>query len=85
MKTILSYFTLFCSLFGFSQEITGDWNGSLNVMGNELMLTFTLTENEKVYAGTMSVPQQNAYGIPLSKVTFENETLTVELQAAGLS
>ena len=85
MKTILSYFTLFCSLFGFSQEITGDWNGSLKVMGQELFLTFNLTENEKVYAGTMSVPQQNAYGIPLSKVSFENETLTVELKAAGLS
>lgn len=85
MKTILSYFTLFCSLFGFSQQITGDWNGSLNVMGTELMVTFNITENEKVYAGTMSVPQQNAYGIPLSKVTYESETLTVELQAAGLS
>lgn len=85
MKTILSLFTLFCSVFGFSQEITGDWNGSLNVMGSELMITFNLSESEKVYAGTMSVPQQNAYGIPLSKVTFENETLTIELEAAGLT
>lgn len=33
----------------------------------------------------MSVPKQNAFGIPLSKVTFENETVTIELDAAKLS
>lgn len=85
MKNLFIYLLFVCCPTGFSQEITGDWNGSLSVMGSELMLTFNLTENEKVYSGTMSVPQQNAFGIPLSKVTFENGTLSIELEAAGLS
>lgn len=85
MKTTLNIFFLICSFFCFSQEITGDWHGSINTMGSELMLTFNITKSENSYSGTMSVPQQKAFGIPLSKVTFENETVTIELDAAKLS
>ena len=85
MKTFLRLIAVFCSICGFSQEITGNWNGSLTIMGSELIISFNLTESDNSFAGTMSVPQQNAIGIPLSKVTFENETLTILLDAAGLS
>lgn len=85
MKKILSIIAVLFTICGFSQEVIGNWSGSLKVMGSELIISFNLTESDNSFAGTMSVPQQNAFGLPLSKVTFENKTLTILLEAAGLS
>ena len=70
MKKISLLVVLFYSIASFSQDITGEWYGKISVTGSELRLSFTISKNENNYSGTMSVPQQNANGIPLSSVTF---------------
>lgn len=85
MKKISLLVVLFYSIASFSQDITGEWYGKISVMGSELRLSFTISKNENVYSGTMSVPQQNANGIPLSSVTFQDNLLKITFDAAGFS
>lgn len=73
------------SAFGFSQEITGDWNGALKVGGMQLRLVFHITKTDAGYSATMDSPDQGAKGIPMSKVTYENQILSVEMAAANIN
>ncbi|MDD4993277.1 MAG: alpha/beta fold hydrolase [Paludibacter sp.] len=73
------------SAFGFSQDITGDWNGALKVGGMQLRLVFHITKTDAVYSATMDSPDQGAKGIPMSKVTYGNQILTVEMAAANIN
>lgn len=75
---------LLSSTLVFSQEITGDWNGALNVQGMQLHLVFHITKTGTGFSATMDSPDQGAKGIPMSKVTFENRVLTVEMAAANI-
>jgi len=76
---------LIISAFGFSQDITGDWNGALKVGGMQLRLVFHITKTDAGYLATMDSPDQGAKGIPMSKVTYENQILTVEMAAANIN
>lgn len=75
---------LMSSTLVFSQEITGDWNGALNVQGMQLHLVFHITKTGTGFSATMDSPDQGASGIPMSKVTFENRVLTIEMEAAKI-
>ncbi len=85
MKKMLAFGLCLFSAFSFSQDITGDWFGNLNVMGTQLGITFTINQNESRYYGSMSVPQQQAYNIPLTKVNFQNNQLNLGFEPAGIS
>ena len=85
MKKISLLVVLFYSIASFSQDITGEWYGKISVMGSELRISFSISKNENNYSGTMSVPQQNANGIPLSSVTFQDNLLKITFDAAGFS
>jgi uncharacterized protein len=76
---------LIISAFAFSQDITGDWNGALKVGGMQLRLVFHITKTDAVYSATMDSPDQGAKGIPMSKTTYENQVLTVEMAAAKIN
>lgn len=75
---------LISSTLVFSQEITGDWNGALNVQGMQLHLVFHIIKIDTGFSATMDSPDQGAKGIPMSNVTFENRLLTVEMVAAKI-
>ena len=55
----------------------GDWKGKLSVAGQELeiVLHFTLDAN-KVLAGTIDIPAQNATGLPLGNLKAEGQAIT---------
>ena len=65
----------------YGQDITGDWNGAFNMQGTQLRLVLHITKSLDGYSATMDSPDQGAMGIPMSKTTFENSMLTVELNA----
>jgi len=71
-------------LLVFGQDITGEWYGALKVQGMQLRLVFHIAKNGTVYSATMDSPDQGAKDIPMSKVTFENPVLTVEMAAAKI-
>lgn len=85
MKKIYSFILFFATILSYSQDITGDWYGNLSAMGSEIGFVFQITKNGDTFSGTMSVPQQNANGIPLSSVTFNDNTVTIKFDPAGLN
>lgn len=83
-KNLLISFFLISNLLVFGQDITGEWNGALKVQGMQLRLVFHITKTDSVYSATMDSPDQGAKDIPMSKVTFDNFVLNVEMLAANI-
>lgn len=85
MKKMVVLSFLIVSLNLFSQDISGKWYGKISVMGTELHFGFDFALANSAYSGTMDIPQQNAKGIPLSSVTFEDKTLVFKFDQANFS
>ncbi|MDP2161132.1 MAG: alpha/beta fold hydrolase [Flavobacterium sp.] len=85
MKKLLVLIIVFTTVFIHAQDITGDWKGSLKVMGTDLGLHFNFYKTDEGYSGTMNVPQQKATGIHLTSVRYENETLSVFIEDATIT
>lgn len=68
----------------YSQDITGEWDGALNIQGNSLRMVFHISKTEAGFSATMDSPDQGAKGIQMSHATFENGVLTVELRIAQM-
>jgi len=83
-KNLLISLLLTITTLIFGQDITGDWNGALKVGGMQLRLVFHITKTDAGLTATMDSPDQGAKGIQMSKATFENQVLTVELDAAKI-
>ena len=67
----------------FAQNISGDWYGSLKVMGTHLPLVFHITETDTSYTTTMDSPSQKGFGIPVTATRFEKDTLKLDLKNIG--
>lgn len=79
VKLILQLAVFLATFFATAQDITGSWNGTLKVQGQELPLTFNISEKDGAYTSTMDSPAQGAMGIPTDKTSFENNVLIIEL------
>jgi dienelactone hydrolase len=85
MKRIILILTvLLIALFSSAQEITGTWNGVLNVSGMKIRLVFHITKTDAGYTATMDSPDQGANGIPMTKATFENPELNMTMTAGAI-
>jgi dienelactone hydrolase len=85
MKTIL--FLVFAFLTSCSmnaQDITGQWNGILNVKGKQLRVVFHINKTDTGYTSTMDSPDQGAKGIPTTSTYFDNSTLKIAAPNLGL-
>lgn len=82
-KSFILAFLLYNSFF-FAQDITGGWTGTLKIQGTELPLVFNFTKIPTGYSATMDSPKQGAKDIPVSEMTFINNTLTVAVKVAGV-
>ncbi len=68
----------------FGQDITGQWNGMLEVRGMKLRIVFNISKSDEGYTSTMDSPDQGAKGIPVTTTTFENPVLKLEITNAGI-
>ncbi|MEO1031606.1 MAG: S9 family peptidase [Bacteroidota bacterium] len=68
----------------YAQELTGAWEGKLSVQGAEIPLMFNITMEDGTYASTMDSPSQGAMDIPMDVTTFEDNTLTIKFNQAGI-
>ena len=75
----------FLTQISFSQDITGPWNGLLDVMGTELTIVFNISESDDGLTATLDSPDQGAFGIPVSSVSFEDNKLTMEISGIAAS
>jgi pimeloyl-ACP methyl ester carboxylesterase len=94
MKYLLFPFLVFLFAMHFStqllgqekpdpMDITGPWNGSLQVGGTELPLVFHFEKNDDGYTGTMDSPAQGAEGIPMSELTVAGKKISLRIQSIG--
>ena len=66
-----------------ASEIVGDWSGTVNFSGVELRIVFHITAGEDgSLSATMDSPDQGAAGIPVSSVTFDGDSLVIEIAVA---
>ena len=66
-----------------ASEIVGDWSGTVNFSGVELRIVFHRTAGEdESLSATMDSPDQGAAGIPVSNVTFDGDSLVIEIAVA---
>lgn len=84
-KILLTLGLIAFSLVSKAQDITGRWYGLLDVMGMQMPLEFNITEENAELKATMDSPEQKAFNIPVSHISFENNTLKLEVEAAKLS
>ena len=67
-----------------AQEIQGSWKGTILVQGTEIPLVFNVSSENGTYSATMDSPSQGATDIPMDKVVFENNQLTITFKKAGI-
>ncbi|MFT3751336.1 MAG: CocE/NonD family hydrolase [Paludibacter sp.] len=84
-KIVITLSIVFYALTAAAQDIAGDWNGSLKIQGMQLRIVFHVTKTDAGYTATMDSPDQGAKGIPLSKATYENQVLVLEMAALKLN
>jgi len=80
-RTFIISLLLVISALSFAQDISGEWNGALKIQGTQLRIVFHFTKIDAGYTATMDSPDQGAKGIPVTKTTFENPTLKLEMSA----
>lgn len=67
----------------FAQDITGQWNGVLDVMGTQLRLIFHIEQTNSGYTATFDSPDQGAEDIPFSQITYDKTELKLEAANIG--
>jgi hypothetical protein len=70
---------LFTVVYGFSQKITGTWNGTLDLGTSKLRIVFHIEEKDGIYISTFDSPDQAAYNIPVSKTTLKKKILRISM------
>lgn len=68
-----------------SQNISGDWEGNLQVSGAELPLVFHIKSAHSGYTAEMDSPAQQAFGIPVDEITFKNGVLKLQVIPIGMT
>ena len=68
-----------------AQDVTGQWNGVLNVQGTNLRLVFHINKTNDSYTSTMDSPDQGAFGIPVTAITFDGSKLSLTVSNISLS
>jgi hypothetical protein len=65
-----------------AQEITGSWEGLLEIQNTRLRIIFHIDKNDTTFTTTMDSPDQGAFGLPATRSSFQENKL--EIIAAGL-
>jgi hypothetical protein len=84
MKNFFSGFllSLFATLSANAQTVEGDWQGTLKAGATEFRLVLHVTKDEKgVLKATLDSLDQNAMGIPVTSISFNDAVLKFEIQS----
>jgi len=67
------------------EEITGKWNGVLNIPGSQLRLVLDIEKTNTGFMSTLYSLDQGGQPIPVTTTTFENSILIFKVVAIGAS
>ena len=62
-------------------DITGKWNGTLEVQGTQLRIAFNVEDKDGVLSSKMDSPDQGAFGIPTDATTYTDGKLTIKMSS----
>jgi pimeloyl-ACP methyl ester carboxylesterase len=80
-RVLVLVLVLVPALLAAQAGFAGRWDGAIEVMGQTLQITVSLTEEAGALAGTIDIPQQGAMGLRLMNLRAAGETVHFELQA----
>jgi len=85
MKNLFVLFISLClsTVLLSAQDITGSWNGSLDIAGNELRIVFNIEKSGSAFSATMDSPDQGATGIPVDTVIFNDPVIKFSIKKIG--
>jgi len=83
-KAIMILAVVLTSVTMFGQNITGEWNGKFNLHGKELKVVFHISKSNNGLKAKMDSPYQKSFGIPVTKTSFNDSILTLEITEAGI-
>src|SRR5688572_29617774 len=85
MKTLaqLIFLMLMSSAF-YSEDLKGDWNGTLDVPGAQLRIVFHVIKTDSGYKTTMDSPDQNVSGIPVTTTDFSYPNVKFQISNLGV-
>ncbi len=85
MKTLISMVLILLAQTFYAQEITGSWQGELDIQGMKLPLILHVNKDEENLKSTLDSPKQGAKDLPVSKTEFVNNELKFEATNLGVS
>jgi len=79
MKSLKLLLTVVFSLaiLSANAQITGDWKGTINVQGTNMEMIFHIVQDNGTYTATMDIPVQDASGINVETVEFNDNQLSL--------
>lgn len=75
----MKYFAIACALFLFTAQLadaqqrpapSGDWEGHIEIQGQQLIIKPHFQKTDSGYTGTIDIPQQGAVGLQLQKISL---------------
>ena len=83
MFKLLLTFTLFIlSATAFSQNILGNWEGTLQIQGTEIPIVFHISKDSAdKYVATFDSPKQKAFNNPCSEVILKEDSVLLMIQS----
>ena len=85
MKTLISMVLILLAQTFYAQEITGSWQGELDIQGMKLPLILHVNKDGENLKSTLDSPKQGAKDLPVSKTEFVNNELKFEATNLGVS
>ena len=77
MKIYSLLILLFSSLQLIAQTPEGSWKGEISAQGMKLKIVFHLEQSNNIWSGKMDSPDQNAFDIPIEKVTVVKDSVFI--------
>jgi hypothetical protein len=85
MKTITQTILLMLmTAASYGQDLTGHWNGALNVQGTQLRVIIHVTKSANQYEATLDSPDQNVSGIKVTTANFSYPNVKFEISNMGV-
>ena len=66
-------------------DISGSWNGMLDVGGQKIRVVFHINATETGLTATMDSPDQGAFGLPVARTEFKDPKLELVMDVPSIT
>lgn len=86
MRILFVIMSLMVSCATYSQDITGPWQGVLDVNGQKLGIVFKFSKTtDGINLAKMDVPEQGAVDIPMEIIYLSKDSLSLQVKGIGIT